>query len=265
MRPTGLQNAEAAGYGNQRSQEGTEYWPSIFGARLKITDSLLAVFTLCLVVIGARQATRLRETVNEMKTSGERQTSDMSKSIAEGGRAASAMEIMAQSVSINAQTTQDHFALIKQRSAAQMRAYLSVVVGTATYQERAKNWRFAGSPGLVNNGHTPAYNVTFRTKAEIIEFPPVGLKFDLPTEVKGGGVIGPQQNFTITAIVDDFVDDSEVEKIKNAQGKVLCVWGTINYDDAFGEPHTTEFAQFITWLPDGRIWASYSADHNKAT
>src|SRR5580704_2876301 len=40
--------------GNQKTEgsdyEGTEYWPVFWGLRLKITDSLLALFTLLLVI-----------------------------------------------------------------------------------------------------------------------------------------------------------------------------------------------------------------------
>ena len=50
---------------------------------------------------------------------------------------------------------------------AQLRAYLSVIIGTAVYQERDKNFRFEAKPAIVNNGQTPAYNVRYRIKADI--------------------------------------------------------------------------------------------------
>src|SRR5262249_20928665 len=49
---------------------------------------------------------------------------------------------------------------------AQLRAYLSVVIGTAVYQERDKNLRFEAKPTIVNTGQTPAYNVRYRIKAD---------------------------------------------------------------------------------------------------
>jgi hypothetical protein len=33
-----------------QNSEGTEFWPAIFGYRLKVTDTLLALFTFCLFV-----------------------------------------------------------------------------------------------------------------------------------------------------------------------------------------------------------------------
>src|SRR5215510_14928403 len=44
---------------NHGTDEGSEYW-TMLGRRLKITDSLLALFTFCLVIVSAWQARRLR-------------------------------------------------------------------------------------------------------------------------------------------------------------------------------------------------------------
>lgn len=46
-------------------EDASEYW-SIFGHRTKITDSLLAAFTFCLVIIGWWQGVQLRRTVASM-------------------------------------------------------------------------------------------------------------------------------------------------------------------------------------------------------
>jgi hypothetical protein len=45
----------------------SDYWPwPVFGIHLKVTDSLLALFTFFLVLIGASQAHRLRQTVESV-------------------------------------------------------------------------------------------------------------------------------------------------------------------------------------------------------
>lgn len=55
---------EGSRTGDERAEQGSEYWPFlIFGFRLKVTDSLLAVFTAFLVVIGAYQGWQLLRTV----------------------------------------------------------------------------------------------------------------------------------------------------------------------------------------------------------
>jgi len=48
--------------GDHSAEEASEYWPFlIFGTRLKITDSLLALFTFWLVVIGAWQGYQIKK------------------------------------------------------------------------------------------------------------------------------------------------------------------------------------------------------------
>src|SRR5262249_4321789 len=56
---------------SSQAPQGTEFWPPFLGYRLKITDSLLALFTLLLVIVGAWQAYQLRRTVQASIT-GER-------------------------------------------------------------------------------------------------------------------------------------------------------------------------------------------------
>ena len=48
----------------QSRSEASEYWPDFFGHRVKITDSLLAAFTLALVAIGWWQGTKLQGTID---------------------------------------------------------------------------------------------------------------------------------------------------------------------------------------------------------
>jgi hypothetical protein len=51
--------------GRDTAKEASEYWPfSILGARLKITDSLLALFTFFLIIVGVGQGIFLGRTDN---------------------------------------------------------------------------------------------------------------------------------------------------------------------------------------------------------
>ena len=157
----------------------------------------------------------------------------------------------------------------KDTAKRQLRAYLNVVVGIGVYQERDKNLKFEGKPLLLNAGQTPAHKVRFRVKAAILPAP-------LPKETilqgtKTGkdtdeGFLGAQQNATISGLVEDFCDDSEVEGIKTATGgKGLYVWGTVTYEDIFGDAHYTRFCQQLLWLPDGKVYGFYVPGKNKAT
>jgi len=150
-------------------------------------------------------------------------------------------------------------------SEAQMRAYLSVAIGGATYQEAGKGIRFEAKPQIINNGLTPAHNVTHQVKATILPFPlPDNLSFEIAEqEAFSGGVIGPRQDRIISGIVDDYVLDWRVEPIKRGEGAVLFTWGTVTYDDIFGEKRRrTNFCQIYTWLADGRIMGYYHTQHN---
>lgn len=224
----------------------------------------LAVFIGQLIVFGL-QARRLRQTVETSADQGR----DMKRSVAESARAATAMEHVAKGVAVSAKAATESVAAVKERTAMQMRAYLTVVVGTAVYQERAKDVRFEGKPALVNTGNTPAHKVGFRAKAGILPFPlPDNFDFTISTPWVGASILGPHQNFTLSAMVADFVDEAEVPGIKSGTaGKFLHVWGTVTYEDVFGESRYTNFYQALTWVPGPQgeiIWGVYPGQHNDA-
>ncbi len=68
----------------------------------------------------------------------------------------------------------------------------------------------------------------------------------------------------MAATVKDFVPDREVASIKEGAGKVLCVWGRLTYEDIFGQHHFTNFAQSITWYPNGEVFGYYIMGQNDA-
>ncbi len=146
----------------------------------------------------------------------------------------------------------------------QMRAYISVLAHDALYQERDKGIRFEARPLFVNNGHTPAYNLLYDIKCNVVSTPiSDSHDFRLPSQdAVFGAVVGPHQNRIMTAIVDTFYDDREVEDIKTGRDRALCVWGTIRYDDAFGFSHFTNFCQIIVWGRGGQIVGYYHKTHN---
>ena len=78
-------------------------------------------------------------------------------------------------------------------------------------------------------------------------------------------MLGAQQTATLTAIVDDFCDDREVEYIKVGQQRGLYVWGIVSYEDVFGETHRTRYCQALTWMPDGKVYGYHIPGHHDAT
>jgi hypothetical protein len=220
----------------------------------------LVVFIGQLLVFGY-QAYKLRETVNATVE----QSRDMKASIAEATRSASAMEAVAGNAAISARMATESVATVRERTAQQMRAYVSVLVGGAVYQEREKNLRFEAKPVIVNAGHTPAHNVGYRARAAVLSVPlPEDFPFALPEKVIGAAVLGPQQNVVLSAIVDDYCDDRIVADVKKASGNALYAWGEVTYDDVFSERRRTRFCQIMTWLPDGQTWGYYAPVHNDA-
>jgi hypothetical protein len=240
---------------------------------VRLTAIIGLIGLLQLAVFGV-QAFMLKETIGKMDEIAEGQTEDMKSSIDQATRAATAMEGVATSMSKNVESLKDTIAInrrIADRqklvSEMQLRAYISVVIGAAVYQERGKKIRFEGRPLLVNQGGTPARKVIHVTNVGIFPVPlPKGFEFpNLGKEPAGESMIGPQQNRTLSAILDDYVADDSVEKIKRADGRGLYVWGHINYVDAFDEPRETTFCQLLTWLPNGQVLGYFIPNRNNAT
>jgi hypothetical protein len=148
----------------------------------------------------------------------------------------------------------------------QLRAYLSVLVGGGVYQERDKPLRFEGKPVIVNNGPTPAHKVGFKARAAILPVPlPDNFEFPLPNDFTGAAALGPGQHFVMSAIVDGFIPDLEVDDVKRANGRALYVWGIVTYEDIFGATQHTQFSQIISWLPNDAIWGTHTQQHNRAS
>jgi hypothetical protein len=221
------------------------------------TWALVAIGFLQLLVFGI-QAHQLWKTV----MTGTEQSKDMKDSIAAANRSAVAMEITAKNLEISTKAALESVDAIKK----QMRAYITVNTGGAIFQDRTKDLRFEGKPTLVNDGHTPAHNVCYRAKAAILSVPlPADFAFPLPDKPNVGALVGPHQTVTMNAIVDDFCEDKDIEKIKRGVGIGLFMWGIITYEDAFGQPHETKFCHNITWLPNDSIWGYFIPGQNIAT
>jgi len=246
------------------------FWPPIWSNWGLVIVAVIAA-RAALKTLGAIDAQ-----VVEMRKTGEQTDKLIKENIAhsmsmehfvkEATRLASAMEAVVKEIAISAKASTESVATLKDRTARQMRAYLTVTIGGAVYQERAKNLKFEGKPNLINTGHTPAHKVVHRCKAAILPVPlPTDFAFPLPDQDAGTYVVGPQQTAVLNAIVDDFCDDAEVQDIKIAKGRGLYTWGIINYEDVFGEAHVTRFCQMLIWLPDEKIWGYYIPGRNDAT
>jgi hypothetical protein len=235
---------------------------------------LLVIVTAIAVAAALKTLGAINAQVAEMRATGIQtdrliseniaQSTSMQKSVAEATRLASAMEVVAKEIAISSEAATASVSAINK----QMRAYLSVIIGSAIFQERQKGLKFEGKPTVINTGNTPAKNVSYRASAAIVKLPFADdFTFPLTTERKSTATIGAHQNAMLSAIVDDFIDDAEVEDVKVGKGeKCLCVWGVVTYDDVFGEHQTSKFCQSLLWFADGKtIYGYYYPHHNETT
>lgn len=93
---------------------------------------------------------------------------------------------------------------------------------------------------------------------------PEDFGYPLPEVSESAGSVGAHQDYVLSAMLKDFVPDEEVPDIKHVNGKVLCVWGDIIYDDVFGDTHVTKFGQWLTWLANGAVFGIYIPGQNDA-
>jgi hypothetical protein len=154
----------------------------------------------------------------------------------------------------------------------ELRAYLTVGIGGAAYQERRPKEKggdlmFECRPVLFNSGRTPARKVTYKARAAVMPIPlPPGVHLpESPDDGIGGNILGPQQNAYMQGIVDGFQVDGEVNAIKYGTGtKGLYVWGLVTYEDAFGDGHFTRFCQHIYWDLQNNVLGHYIPGRNDA-
>ncbi len=199
----------------------------------------------------------------------ERQAKLSQEAATSAALSAEAMQSVAESMAKNAATVADSVAMQRRFWTTQMRAYLAVAVGGATYQEREKGLYFEARPALINTGHTPAHQVKWRIYGAVLPFPlPADLKYILPSPTAGGRsgyVINPQQNFEMTFTLPGFVPDDDVSKIMVTDGKGFLVWGAVSYRDAFDGKHRTTFCFIQRWLgPDKIIKGVFIPPHNRS-
>jgi hypothetical protein len=149
----------------------------------------------------------------------------------------------------------------------QMRAYLAVDVGSATYQD--EHHVFEAMPVLTNFGLTPARKVSFRVMADILDGSRPGLVPPLVDElIINDATIAPRQVRSIRRMMERRVPDEEVEPIMRGATRRLFGWGRVTYEDVYGETHETRFciSYNFTRTPDNvLVGGAFAASHNDST
>jgi hypothetical protein len=154
----------------------------------------------------------------------------------------------------SADATKNIPATIEAGNRGMMRAYLTVLIGDASYQERREGQSdisFEARPLVVNSGNTAARKIRIRIAADVLPIPiPESFAFPLPeASNRDAGAIGPNQTHVLTANINRFVPDQDVQIIKEGRDQALCVWGLVLYEDVFGDQHWVKFGQWLHWQP----------------
>jgi hypothetical protein len=226
----------------------------------------LAVFAGQLLVFGY-QAYKLRQTITTTREISGRQERDMRASIAEASRAASAMDKVAASLAASVETTSQMATEQKGFWQRQMRAYVSVFLGGFIPQNRDTPYRYEVQMLMRNTGHRPAHDIRFGSRLVIRPFPlPDDFDFVIPeAEYIASGHINTGQQFFFRRALDTLISDEEITEIMRGNSRKLYIYGTVTYNDAFGEKHYTNFCQFGMWDVSNNFSIININRHNDAT
>ena len=202
----------------------------------------------------------------------------MERSITEAAKAAKAMESLATSMSENVARLKETVEINKGIADAQklqLRAYVSVKIGKASFQDCANNVHFSGGVTIVNTASTPAQKLRYQVRVGILPNPlpsPTDFELLLPKKAGDDGLLPPYADRDIPGGQIEFMPDNEVADIKRGIGRGVFIWGKISYEDTVGIGfHETEFCHLLTWLPPHPttgvepVYGYYSPGRNKMT
>jgi hypothetical protein len=222
---------------HEGGNQGTEFWPPFCGYRIKVTESLLVLFTFVLAIF----TPLLWRSTDKLWTAAQTQSNDMKDSIAVAKESANAAQKSADVSEQALIATQRAFIVIKE-------------ISVALYREADQpEGQFAGwkiQPILQNTGKTPAHDTIVYTNVEArnselpdeFAFPNKGDDEEIAT------VTGPQS----TANAGHFqLSIAQVREITQRTFHVY-LYGSAEYNDVFeGTPrHRTEYCHRVTVVSD---------------
>lgn len=235
--------------------------------RLAYTGAVSSLFQAVLLFLTLSATAWAAFAASEATRHAKASEGDVKQSIAEAAKAASAMEDVARSMTKSAAAAEASVEALKERTAQQMRAYVTIIVGGARAQHRGNGIRFEASPVMMNTGTTPARHVRHVSRAAIMKVPlPEDFDYPLDNEqFSGGAVLNPHQTFFMSAMVDQFIPDDRVAAVQCADGEALVVWGLIRFEDIFDQTQTVEFGVIYRWITDNDVVGHWTPRHNDAT
>jgi len=180
----------------------------------------------------------------------------MKASIAEAARSADAMRDVAKALAAETEAAREN-----------LRAYLTVSLIGVIPQNKDTGYRYEVRMTLQNVGNTPAYNVASNFYADVLPNPPPQA-FKIPAfnqKIAGESTVGPHQNAVLTAVAPRVYSDEDVNEITHVGvKKLLFVFGTVVYKDAFGGSRYIKVCQEILWLANGNQMSRNYGNYNEA-
>ncbi len=227
-------DASAAQPKGKPEKEGTEYFPAYCGVRLKITDALLALFTLLLVIIGWRQAVRLKQTIES--------------SIHSERAYLYPADFKAQFMPTGANTLY----------------YETISHGDRTKAGVALPW---GEFTIGNLGRTAAIIKSIRSEVFFGEDLPRKRKFTYSARATTDEPLLPEKSFAIQKSEwNRHLTTDEWKAAKDhgyGKGPYFFIFGEIEYEDVFGHAHARGFGmKFMLRTP--YVWGGKQYNYDKS-
>ena len=172
-----------------------------------------------------------------------------------------------------AKATIENAALMQGVMHRHMRAYVSAEVEGAIYQD--ERLKFQVDIRLTNSGFTPARNVSYAIAADVLgDTLPADFSFPNSGAINtNDATLSPRGTFIIHGFLKNRLSDADAEAVMTNEGKRLHCWGTIYYEDIFGDKWETNFCVSINFNrytdAEGKFRVrqthSYHPKHNNAT
>jgi hypothetical protein len=129
----------------------------------------------------------------------------------------------------------------------QLRAYVTTAVGQSYRQGQVRNLNLEFRPIILNTGQTPAYEVYILNSMALITPAEVATyNFKIPEVSRPASLttLGPRQDRFTHVIAIRKLTKGEIRDWITGK-KLIYIYGTIYYHDAFQNPHFTNFCYSI--------------------
>ncbi len=259
------QQEAAKNKGNVLGEPSPDWW------MVWLTGAIVFIGVIQTVVFGI-QAKRLKQTIDKMDAISAQQTKDVRASITEATRAAKAMEDIAGSTASNVESVKTTVAINREIAdrqklvtELQSRAYLTSVFDFMIPQDQRNGVKFEPRIRIVNKGNTPARNVRFTMRAEVLPMP-LSDDFNFPLSEKmldSSSDIGPGLDRVISAVVPEMLSATEAHEACMGGKRRAAAWGIVQYRDAFEIERFVRFG--VTYTQFGTTWMSWDTPkHNES-